>query len=483
MYRFRNSEVHRHPNGPDPASFVLVAGIHTDPYSHERVFEDLTSPDRGSVLNEIPNIANSVFCGAESSTAETSTSFRRGAPESEESISLSQVLSALSFAIELTDGAMHGHALRTCLLGMRIAAEAGLSTEEKNSLYYALLLKDVGNEEILGLRCDRGASIVSKLGMGSLAADAINNLEEHWDGSGVPYGLCGGEIPKLARLAAIAQHLDMFSIGRSPGLAIETMEEWSGSWFDPQLVEAALALDRRDALWEGCRASDSIEKTRTSVLALDPHRRHHLDDDQIDRICEAFAEIVDAKSHFTFRHSIGVAETARGIAESLGLRPDRVRLVWRAALLHDLGKLSISNRILDKKTRLTDPEWAIVREHPGLTRRILEQIAPFREIAIVAGEHHEKLDGSGYPNRLTADDLSLESRIIAVADVYSALSEDRPYRAGLGFGEILPILNGLAGRKLDKECIQALLTYLTDHRPMDVDPQISASDRLTRFCA
>ena len=104
----------------------------------------------------------------------------------DQSIFLSDIISALSFAIELTDGAIHGHALRSCILGMRIANEAGFTDEEKSSLYYALLLKDIGNEEMIGLRCDRGASIVSKLGMGSLAADAVGNLEEHWDGSGYP---------------------------------------------------------------------------------------------------------------------------------------------------------------------------------------------------------------------------------------------------------------------------------------------------------
>ncbi|MEG9436919.1 HD domain-containing protein [Edaphobacter sp. HDX4] len=413
---------------------------------------------------------------------ETSASFCKLIPESGESISLSEIISALSFAIELTDGAVHGHALRTCVLGMRIAVEAGFTSEQKASLYYALLLKDVGNEEVLGLRCDRGASIVSKLGMGSLAADAVNNLEEHWDGSGTPHGLCGGEIPKLARVAAVAQHLDMFSIGRNSRVAIETLEEWSGRLFDPELVDAAVALHRRGVLWEGCRGEDDPQATRAAVLALDPNKKHRLDEDQIDRICEAFAEIVDAKSHFTFRHSIGVAELARGIAEYLHLPPHRVRLVWRAALLHDLGKLSISNKILDKKTQLTDREWNIVRQHPGLTRQILEQIAPFREIAVVAGEHHEKLDGSGYPNRLSACDLAIESRIIAVADVYGALSEDRPYRPGLSFAEILPILNDLSGRKLDESCIGALLSYLSDHTPIDVSAEVGAR-RITRFCA
>jgi putative nucleotidyltransferase with HDIG domain len=414
---------------------------------------------------------------------QTSASYRKEIRELDQSISLSEVISALSFAIELTDGTMRGHAMRSCLLGLRIAEEAGFTAEEKSSLYYALLLKDIGNEEMIGLRCDRGASIVSKLGMGRLAADAVGSLEEHWDGSGYPNGRRGDEIPRLARLCAIAQHLDIFSIGRNPGIAVGTMKDWSGSWFDPELVAAALELDRRNVLWTHCQAMDSHEVTRAAVLDLDPHSMQPLNDQQIDKICEAFAEIVDAKSPFTFRHSRGVAELARGIAENLHLPADRVQLVWRAALLHDLGKLSISNRILDKKTKLTGLEWKIVRQHPGLTRKILEQIGPFQEIAIVAGEHHEKLDGSGYPNRLRARDLSIESRIIAVADVYGALSEDRPYRPGLSYGEALPILNALAGRKLDQDCIRALLDFLASHRSQEIDVEIESSGQLARFCA
>jgi putative nucleotidyltransferase with HDIG domain len=414
---------------------------------------------------------------------QTSASFQQQMQGIDESISLSEVISALSFAIDLTDGAVHGHALRSCLLGMRIAHEAQLTSEEKSSLYYALLLKDIGNEEMIGLRCDRGSSIVSKLGMGPLAAEAVRSLEEHWDGSGYPKRARGKRIPLLARVCAVAQHLDVFSMGRSPAVAIETLEQWSGTWFDPEIVQAALSLDRRGALWTHCRAADDHEMTRAAVLDLDPRKKQKLDDRQIDRICEAFADIVDSKSHFTFRHSMGVAELARGIAKNLGLPADRVRLVRRAALLHDIGKLSVANTILDKKTRLTEAEWKVVERHPGLTRRILEQIGPFREIAIVAGEHHEKLDGSGYPNRLMAADLSIESRIIAVADVYGALSEDRPYRAGLRYEEILPIMRALAPRKLDGDCVNALIGLIGIERDVLYEPAKIQVAELTRACA
>jgi putative nucleotidyltransferase with HDIG domain len=413
----------------------------------------------------------------------TSASFRHEKQVLNESISLSEIISALSFAIDLTEGAVHGHALRSCLLGMRIADEVGLREEEKNSLYYALLLKDIGNEEMIGLRCDRGASIISKLGMGQMAAEAVRSLEEHWDGTGYPKRARGERIPLLARVCAVAQHLDVFSMGRNADVAIETLEQWSGTWFDPHLVRAALSLNHRGVLWTHCRAEDNHEVTRAAVLDLDPRQKQKLDDRQIDLICEAFADIVDSKSHFTFRHSMGVADVAYGIAKQLNLPADRVRLVRRAALLHDIGKLSVANTILDKKSRLTEMEWKVVEKHPGLTRQILEQIAPFREIAIVAGEHHEKLDGSGYPNRLLSADISIESRIVAVADVYSALSEDRPYRAGLEDQQILAIMRGLAPRKLDADCIDALIALVGEAKDIGFDPISVRTEELARACA
>jgi putative nucleotidyltransferase with HDIG domain len=413
----------------------------------------------------------------------TSASFRQEEHNYTESLSLSEVLSALSFAVDLTEGAVRGHSLRSCLLGMRIAEEAGLTSDQKSSLYYALLLKDIGNEEMIGLRCDRGASIVSKLGMGSMAAEAVRSIEEHWDGTGYPKRARGERIPLLARVCAVAQHLDVFSMGRNADVAIETLEQWSGTWFDPQLVRAALSLNHRGVLWNYCSSEDKGEITRAAVLDLDPRQRQRLDETQIDLICEAFADIVDSKSHFTFRHSMGVAEVAHGIAKKLGLPSDRVQLVRRAALLHDIGKLSVSNTILDKKSRLTEKEWKIVERHPGLTRQILEQIQPFKEIAIVAGEHHEKLDGTGYPNRLLSADISMESRIVAVADVYSALSEDRPYRPGLADKQIAPIMRSLAPRKLDANCVDALVAMMGESEPIPFEPVAVRMEELAQACA
>jgi len=302
--------------------------------------------------------------------------------------------------------------------------------------------------------------------MGEFAAEAVRSLDEHWDGSGYPDSVKGEQIPLLARICAVAQHLDIFSAGRGTQNAIATLEERSGTWFDPQFVRIALSLHRRGTLWTNCSPGDREEDTRQAVLDLDTGTRHKLEHDQVDQICEAFADVVDAKSPFTFRHSMGVADAALGIAETMGLPADRVQLVRRAALLHDIGKLSVSNAILDKRSVLSANEWKAVHLHPRMTRSILERVRSFREMAVIAGEHHEKLDGSGYPDRLTARDLSRESRIIAVADVFGALTEDRPYRACLDLKDTLSIMTEFAPHQLDGDCFDALVCWASkQHTP------------------
>jgi len=464
---------------------------------------------------------------------QTSAAFRRDTQGLDGSISLSEIISALSYALDLTEGAVHGHALRSCLLGMRIAEEAKLPSDQTSSLYFALLLKDIGCSrsasrisQVIGaegraamavldsedwtrphkpslstlkllwsnvlpeagrvvraarfvrngvthhqnssaqssLRDDRGAAILSKLGMDQIAADAVRSLEERWDGSGYPDSLKGEQIPLLARICAVAQHLDFTSATSGMQSAIDTLEQRSGTWFDPELVRMARSLQRRGTLWNDCSPTDAEQDTRQAVLDLDSGRRHRLEPSQIDRICEAFADVVDAKSHFTFSHSQGVADAAFRIAQAMGLSRDRAQLVRRAALLHDIGKLGVANTILDKKSQLSPEEWKAVYEHPRITRRILERIAPFREMAVIAGEHHEKLDGSGYPDHLKASDLSIESRIVAVADVYAALSEDRPYRAGIELDETLSIMSKLIPTQLDESCFEALVSVISTQR-------------------
>lgn len=453
------------------------------------------------------------------------------------SISLAEILSALSFALDLTEGAVPGHALRSCVLGMRIAEELRLPAKERADLYYALLLKDIGcssnaarlcqiigggderqvkagvkledwtrpahpkistlrllwtsvlpganafrraagiarigltqhrnNEEMITLRCDRGAHILRKLGLGDVAAEAVRGLDEHWDGSGYPERRTGKAIPLGSRILAVAQHLDVFASEQGTYKALQVLHERAGRWFDPDLVRVVTRLHRGGAFWTYALSSTAERETRAAALDLAPEQVHRLEASDVDLISEAFADVVDAKSSFTFRHSVGVTAAARTIARRLGLGNDRIQLVHRAALLHDLGKLRVPNSILDKPGQLTASEWMVVREHPQLTQEILSRIASFHELALIAGAHHEKLDGSGYPHRLTARQLPLEARIIAVADVYGALTEDRPYRPGLTHEDALALLFRDAPQKLDPDCCEALIAGVCHERQQD----------------
>ena len=324
------------------------------------------------------------------------------------------------------------------------------------------LTQHQNNRLLINMRCDRGARILSKLQMGPLAVEAVRYLDEHWSGTGYPDSLTGENIPLLARICAVAQHLDVFATERGPRAAIDVLRERSGTWFDPTLVRVATLLNNGGTLWANCTALENLaglDETRKAVLDLETgsNTSRRLEASRVDQICEAFADVVDAKSPFTFRHSVAAADAAYSIAQSMGLSPERVQLVRRAALLHDIGKLRVPNSILDKQSALTLEERRIVEEHPGLTSRILQRIGAFQEIALVAGQHHERLDGTGYPDRLSAKDLSLEARIIAVADVYSALSETRPYRVGLSLPEISTIMESQVPGKLDGDCAVALI--------------------------
>jgi putative nucleotidyltransferase with HDIG domain len=235
--------------------------------------------------------------------------------------------------------------------------------------------------------------------------------------------------------------------------ACAVARERRGTWFDPALVDAVAGFEHDRAFWASLHEPD--------VNALEPADRvQRADDARLDRVAEAFATIVDAKSPFTASHSAGVAEIAEAIAATMGVDATTCRLLRRAGLLHDVGKLGVSNRILDKPGKLDDEEWAAMRRHPELSRVILASVPALADVARLAGTHHERLDGSGYPDCLTAAELDLPDRILQVADVAEALGAERPYRAALPFDEVLSIMGRDAGPKLDAGAFAALEAWL-----------------------
>jgi putative nucleotidyltransferase with HDIG domain len=226
------------------------------------------------------------------------------------------------------------------------------------------------------------------------------------------------------------------------------------------LVAIVEWLHAEQKLWCDCMPGDSPARCRELVMQMAPTVSAPLMAEDIDTLCEGFAEVVDAKSPFAYRHSQHVAEIALALAEILHLPAERLRLLRRAALLHDLGKLSIPNTILDKPGPLTEQEWVVVRQHPALTRSILERVAAFAELAAIAGEHHEQLDGAGYPLGLTGAETTLESRILAIADVFAGMTERRPYHPGYEPAEALELIRARVPGKLDRRCFEALETLV-----------------------
>ena len=435
-----------------------------------------------------------------------------------QNLKLCELIGALSHALDMTEGQPKGHCVRCAWIGMAVAQDLGLDSRERWELYYTLLLKDLGcssnaaricelyltddlsfkrdfklvgsslpqvvrfvlthtglksglsdrfratleifqrGEEIardlIQTRCQRGADIARQLRFPEAVAAGIHALDEHWDGSGKPDALSGTAIPLYARIALLAQVVDVFHTAGGPAAALEEVRLRSGQWFDPALV-SAFERSADDAFWSMLAAADLPAK----VHALEPAQHTvPLDADYMDEIAQAFGQIIDAKSPYTAGHSARVALYADLLAEELGIGPERRRWLRRGALLHDMGKLGVSNSVLDKPGSLNSEEWAAVRMHAAFTESILAEIAPFAELARVAGAHHEKLDGTGYPRGLTADDIALETRIITTADIFDALSAERPYRPAIPVDQTLAMMQKIVGTALDPRCMAALHT-------------------------
>lgn len=452
-------------------------------------------------------------------------------PDSGE-VRLAEVLGALSHALDMTEGQPPGHSLRCCWIGLHLGRAIGLPEADLDDLYYALLLKDLGcssnaaricalyladdrtfkhdfklvgdslpqalrfvltqtglkagfaervravigilqnggeiARDLIETRCQRGADIARRMRFSEAVAAGIRDLDEHWDGRGKPAGLEGDAISVFARIALLAQVADVFHASVGEAGAVEEVRRRRGTWFDPTLVDAFVGLARERAFWSGLASPD----LGPALFALEPGRRRlRLDDDYLDDIAGAFAQVVDAKSPYTHGHSRRVALFATMAAERMGLAPERRRWLRRAALLHDIGKLGVSNQVLDKPGRLDEAEWAAIRGHPGAGEAILSRIAALRGAAAVAGRHHERLDGRGYPLGLAGAALDLDTRIVAVADVFDALTADRPYRAAMPPGEALALMDRDAGTALDPDALAALRQAIEAFHP-PTDPAL-----------
>lgn len=432
-------------------------------------------------------------------------------------IRLAELLGALSHALDMTEGQPAGHCVRCCWIGVQIGREIGLDETRIWELYYTLLLKDLGcssnaaricqlyltddltfkhdfkhidgslpqalrfvlahtglkaplaerfraiinivqnggklARELIETRCHRGADIARRMRFSEQVAQGIQHLDEHWDGSGMPAGALGAAIPLYAQIALMAQIADVFYWANGAEAALREIRNRAGTWFNPALVQVFEQAARRPPFWSMLQSAD-LQK---AIFTLEPAQRAAIvDDDYLDDIAAAFAQVIDSKSPYTSGHSERVTLFADMIAEDMGLSAARRRWLKRAALLHDIGKLGVSNTILDKPGKLDEAEWEAMKMHAAHSETILSRIGAFHDLALVAGAHHERLDGTGYPRGLKGGEIALETRIISTADVFDALTAERPYRAAMPVSKAFAIMAEGLGSATDPDCFEAL---------------------------
>jgi len=432
-------------------------------------------------------------------------------------IRLSELLGALSTALDMTEGQPAGHSMRTCWIGTNIGMKLGLEGQRLHDLYYTLMLKDLGctsdaaricqlfltddiqlkrnmlstdftrtpqavrfllshtavgedlprrlktlfhiaantqtiNREVIETRCTRGADIARQMRFGDDVADGIRDLDDHWAGSAQSRGLRGNDIAFNARIALLAQVIDVFAMAQGPDAALAEVELRSGRWFNPELVKVFRDVSRQPNLWEvwGSKTlEDDLFQLEPALVSAE------VDDDYLDDITLAFAQVIDAKSPYTIGHSERVTDFTDLIADELGTSEPRRRWLRRGALLHDVGKLGVRARTL-KPGKLDDEEWSEMRMHSVYTEQVLSRIPAFAELTPIATAHHERLDGAGYPYGLSGAQIAMETRILTTADIFDALTADRPYRAAMPLEKALDLMAGMRGTAIDPDCFTAL---------------------------
>ncbi|MHB8378265.1 MAG: HD-GYP domain-containing protein, partial [Dehalococcoidia bacterium] len=392
-------------------------------------------------------------------------------PERVHALTASELAIALSQGLDLAEGKAVGHAQRVCYIATLLADAVALDPQARNAVYFGALLHDIGvtlaasdicrvagidEDAIFGpaplksveeLRADLtfadlsavvdaveqhtllGAEVAGTLDLPDEVGAAIGAHHERWDGFGFPQGAAGNAIPVEARVLAAADAAEALIAGEPSSLAARrrlapAIGRYVGVSLDPEVVAKLLDLGQSDEFWLGLYAEDMPE----TLQALRPGGESRKSRKRVMRFAEVFADIADAKGGRTAGHSRRTADAAEKLAVACALDEGHVEMIRIAALLHNVGLLGVPARIMSKPDILSVTEMQVMRQHPSHSEMILQGLNGFEEIAFWVARHHERPDGKGYPDMLSGDELPLESRIIAVADVYSALTAERAHR-------------------------------------------------------
>ncbi len=431
-------------------------------------------------------------------------------------VRLAELVAALSLGVDLGFGQPMEHVLRQCLIALRLAEAAGLNEPERAVVYYTALLVNVGChtdaheqakwfgddialkagkyehrlgslrgtaagmrrlgagrpplrrfrvglefaisghhevDDMIAQHARIARSLGEQLGLADDVLVALAAAYEMWDGSGWPGEHKGDAIPIASRIAQLAEFVEVAHRTGGIEAATHVARRRAGSQFDPRLA-ARLCTDA-DAILGGL---DELQ-TWQAVIAGEPALAVILSGERFDEALMAIANFVDLKSPFTLGHARAVSDLASDAASLQGLSETEIRTVRRAALVHDFGRLGVSNAIWDKAGPLGPGEWERVRMHPYLTERMLQQSAALAPLGRIAVQHRERLDGSGYPRGLRGGEISRPARILAAADAYQAMREPRPYRPAFSAADAAAQVRAdvRAGR-LDAEITESVLS-------------------------
>ncbi len=387
----------------------------------------------------------------------------------EVSVNLGNFLLSLSDAVDLASPAIASHQLRTAYVAWQMGRATGLSKERIDKLFMAALLHDIGalapedkirlhhfEERNLETHAARGAWLFELTPLLSPASQIVRFHHKSWGKWESPIDapdVLESQVLVLADLVERLIERNQYVLHQVDRV-VARIHSFSGTEIHPDVVDVFNGIAKREDFWLDLTSP----RLYSLLLHLGPFRRVEIDLDDISSAALLFRSLIDFRSSFTATHSTGVAESAAILAKAFGLTDNEVSLMRLAGNFHDLGKLAVPNSILNKPGSLTREEFAVMKQHTYFTYTVLNTIGGLDQITEWAAFHHERLDGSGYPFHISADVINTGARIMTVADIFTALAEDRPYRKGMDREEISTILKNQAERGyIDRNIVGLLL--------------------------
>ncbi|MBI4556340.1 MAG: HD domain-containing protein [Candidatus Hydrogenedentes bacterium] len=391
-------------------------------------------------------------------------------PGDELRIDLFDLISSLARVVDLMSPAVANHHMQVGYLAFRIAEELKLPMDDRRRLALAGMLHDIGafslqqRQDILRFETatDQHAHasylLLKNFEPFTTIAPLVRFHHVPWaDGAGRMHN--GESVPPHSHILHLADRIAVLIQKDRPVLAqvqgiCETVAAHKGSRFVPEYVEAFLRMANRDYIWLEA-VSGAIEQVLWKTSGF---RGLPVGIEELVQFSYLLCRVIDFKSPFTATHSSGVAASGVTLARLVGFSQRECKMFEVAAYLHDLGKLAIPSEILEKPGKLTPDERHIMRTHAFYTYQILHPIDQLSTIASWSSLHQERLNGTGYPFRYAAEELSLGARIMAVADVFTAVTEDRPYRKGMSKEAAPALLQRMADAgELDRALVRLLI--------------------------